>query len=306
MAKTLRPLNNPPAASERAFQSITIRSTSAKFKRVLQKFSTYGILIFGSVLFAIPFFWMVRWSLMSQAQFYDPNHGLIPNPPNWENYAAVWRTGPLAWWIFNSTVITFVSVTIGTLVSALVAYGFARVEFPGRRELFILVIATMMIPLHVTIIPLVIIFRELGWLDTLLPLVIPGLGGGAFHIFILRQFFMTIPIELDEAARTDGANRLGIFFRVILPLSKPAVATVAVLSFIGSWNDFFLPLVVLNSSERLTLAVGMRWFSAGQYGAGMHQMQMAIAFIAVLPIVVAFFFAQRHFIRGITLTGIKG
>ena len=306
MAEVIRPINSSPSESDRGFQSITIRSTSAKLLRTLRRFSIYFIVIAGSLMFAIPFFWMVRWSLMSQAQFYDPATGLIPNPPNWENYAQVWRTGPLLWWIVNSTIITFIAVTLGTLVSALVAYGFARVEFPGRRGLFILVLATMMVPLHVTIIPLVIIFRELEWLDTLLPLVIPGLGGGAFYIFILRQFFRTIPIELDEAARTDGANRIGIFFRVILPLSKPALATVAVLSFIGSWNDFFFPLIVLNSSERLTLAVGMRWFSAGQYASSMHQLQMAISCIAVLPIVVAFFFAQRHFIRGITLTGIKG
>ena len=167
-------------------------------------------------------------------------------------------------------------------------------------------LSTMMLPLHVTIIPVVIIFRDLGWLDTLWPLIVPGLGGGAFYIFILRQFFMTIPIELDEAARTDGASRLGILFRVILPLSKPAIATVAALAFIGNWNDFFLPLIVLNSPDRITLPVGLRYFAAGQYMEQQHTLQMAVAMISVMPIIVVFFFAQRQFVRGIALTGIKG
>ena len=284
---------------------ITVRSTSVRVLRALSRALTYLLLFGGSVIYAIPFIYMVRWSFMTTSQVYDPDL-FWPFPMAWENYSYVWTNTLLPWWIVNSSIVTFVGVTIGTFVSCLVAYGFARLDFPGKRELFIVLLSTMMLPLHVTIIPLVIIFRELNWLDTLWPLIVPGLGGGAFYIFILRQFFMTIPIELDEAARTDGASRLGILFRVILPLSKPAIATVAVFSFIGNWNDFFLPLIVLNSPERVTLAVGMRYFAAGQYVEQQHTLQMAVALISVTPIIVIFFFAQRHFVRGITLTGIKG
>ena len=284
---------------------ITVRSTSVRVLRALSRALTYLLLFGGSVIYAIPFIYMVRWSFMTTSQVYDPDL-FWPFPMAWENYSYVWTNTLLPWWLFNSSIVTFVGVTIGTFVSCLVAYGFARLDFPGNRILFMVLLSTMMLPLHVTIIPLIIIFRELNWLDTLWPLIVPGLGGGAFYIFILRQFFMTIPIELDEAARTDGASRLGILFRVILPLSKPAIATVAVFSFIGNWNDFFLPLIVLNSPERVTLAVGMRYFAAGQYVEQQHTLQMAVALISVTPIIVIFFFAQRHFIRGITLTGIKG
>ena len=299
------PLVTSMGPGDYSHKPITVRSTSVRVLRALSRALTYLLLFGGSVIYAIPFIYMVRWSFMTTSQVYDPDL-FWPFPMAWENYSYVWTNTLLPWWIVNSSIVTFVGVTIGTFVSCLVAYGFARLDFPGKRVLFIVLLSTMMLPLHVTIIPLVIIFRELNWLDTLWPLIVPGLGGGAFYIFILRQFFMTIPIELDEAARTDGASRLGILFRVILPLSKPAIATVAVFSFIGNWNDFFLPLIVLNSPERVTLAVGMRYFAAGQYVEQQHTLQMAVALISVTPIIVIFFFAQRHFVRGITLTGIKG
>ncbi len=284
---------------------ITVRSTSVRVLRALTRTLTYLVLLGGSVMFAIPFVYMVRWSFMTTGQVYDPDL-FWPFPMAWENYTYVWANHPVPWWLLNSSVVTFIGVVVGTFSSCVVAYGFARLDFPGNRVLFIVLLSTMMLPLHVTIIPIVIIFRELNWLDTLWPLIVPGLGGGAFSIFVLRQFFMTIPIELDEAARTDGASRIGILFRVILPLSKPAIATVAALSFIANWNEFFLPLIVLNSPERITLPVGLRYFAAGQYTEQLHTFQMAVAMIAVMPIIVVFFFAQRQFVRGITLTGIKG
>ena len=288
-----------------ASDSITVRSTSVRVLRALSRALIYLLLIGGGVIYAIPFVYMVRWSLMTLSQVYDPDL-FWPIPISWHNYVSAWTSVPLPWWIFNSSIVTLIAVVAGTSVSCVVAYGFARLDFPGNRVLFMVLLSTMMLPLHVTIIPLIIIFRELNWLDSLWPLIVPGLGGSAFFIFILRQFFMTIPIELDEAARTDGASRVGILFRVILPLSKPAIATVAVLTFIGTWNDFFLPLIVLNSPDQVTLSVGMRYFAAGQYTEALHTLQMAVAVISVAPIIVAFFFAQRHFIRGITLTGIKG
>ena len=284
----------------------TIRSRRVQILQTLLKALYYFILIGASIMYAIPFLWMIRASLMSLDMFYELPQPLVPNPPAWNNYSDVWQVGPVLWWITNSTIVSFVGVTVGTFISALVAFGFARLRFPGNRGLFLLVISTMMLPQHVTIIPQVILFRELNWLDTLLPLIIPLLGGAPFYIFLLRQFFLTLPLELDEAAAIDGASRMRVFWTIVMPLSKPAIATVAVFSFISHWNDFFFPLIVLQSSERLTLAVGMRWLQAGQYEAQRLHLQMAIALIAVAPVVVLFFLAQKHFIRGIALTGIKG
>ena len=284
----------------------TIRSRRVQALQLLLRTFYYAVLIGASIMYAIPFLWMIRASLMSLDMFYVVPQPLVPNPPAWNNYTDVWQVGPVLWWITNSTIVSFAGVTVGTFISALVAFGFARLRFPGNRGLFLLVISTMMLPQHVTIIPQVILFRELNWLDTLLPLLVPLIGGAPFYIFLLRQFFLTLPLELDEAAQIDGASRMRVFWTVIVPLSKPAIATVAVFSFISHWNDFFFPLIVLQSSERLTLAVGMRWLQAGQYEAQRLHLQMAIALIAVAPVIVLFFFAQKHFIRGIALTGIKG
>ena len=299
------PLGAQAQPTAYAGKPVTVRSKSVQVIRALTRALIYVLLLVGSVIYAIPFIFMVRWSFMTTSQVYDPDL-FWPFPLAWENYTYVWQNHPVPWWLFNSFLVTFIAVTVGTFVSCIVAYGFARLDFPGNRVIFMVLLSTMMLPLHVTIIPVVIIFRDLGWIDTLWPLIVPGLGGGAFYIFILRQFFMTIPIELDEAARTDGASRIGILFRVILPLSKPAIATVAALGFIGNWNEFFLPLIVLNSPERITLPVGLRYFAAGQYTEQLHTLQMAVAMISVVPIIVVFFFAQRQFVRGITLTGIKG
>ncbi|MCY3906353.1 MAG: carbohydrate ABC transporter permease [Anaerolineaceae bacterium] len=284
----------------------TIRSRRVQTVQLLLQVVFYVALIGGSVMYAIPFFWMIRASLLSPDMFHEIPPPLIPNPPAWNNYADVWEVGPVLSWVANSTIVSFVGVTVGTFVSALVAFGFARLRFPGNRLLFIIVISTMMLPQHVTIIPQVILFRELNWLDTLLPLIVPLLGGAPFYIFLLRQFFLTLPLELDEAAAIDGASRMRVFWTVVIPLSKPAIATVAVFSFINHWNDFFFPLIVLQSAEKLTLAVGMRWLQAGQYEAQRLHLQMAIALIAVAPVIIVFFLAQKHFIRGIALTGIKG
>ncbi|MBM4438759.1 MAG: carbohydrate ABC transporter permease [Actinobacteria bacterium] len=266
----------------------------------------YLLLLGGSVAYGFPFYWMIRSSLMRIDQFFEEVPPVFPIPPAWQNYAEVWRVGPMGNWIINTATVTAIGVVVGTVMSAVAAYGFARLDFPARKYLFVLVISTMMLPAHVTIVPQVILLRELGWLDTLLSLTIPLLGGSPFYIFLLRQFFMTLPRELDDAAAIDGASRLRVLWMVIVPLSKPALATVAVFAFIGHWNDFFHPFVFLNSAENLTLAVGMRWLQAGQYEAQRLHLQMAIALIAVAPLVIAFFFTQKQFIRGIALTGIKG
>ena len=292
---------------KRSMQSTaTIRGRRARALRPAGRVLVYVMLIGGSALYGFPFGWMVRSSVMSIDQFYEDPPPFFPLPPNWASYTKVWETGPVLAWIVNSTIVTTLGVVVLTFVSAVVAFGFARTEYPIRDALFLLVISTMMLPQHVTIIPKVIIFRDLGWLDTLLPLTVPMIGGSAFYIFIMRQFFRAIPRELDEAAAMDGASRLRIMFTIVFPLSKPVIATVAVFSFIGNWNDFFEPFIYLNTPKNMTLAVGMRFFQAGLYEQPQLHLQMAIALIAVVPILVLFFFAQKHFIRGITLTGLKG
>lgn len=286
--------------------SVTIRGWRARILRPAWRLLVYAMLIAGSAIYGFPFAWMVRSSFMTIDQFYEDPPPFFPLPPNWSSYTEVWETGPIVWWIANSTIVTVLGVVLLTFVSAVVAFGFARTEYPIRDVLFLLVISTMMLPQHVTIIPKVIIFRDLGWLDTLLPLVVPMIGGSAFFIFILRQFFRTIPRELDDAAAIDGASPLRIMFTIIFPLSKPAIATVAVFSFISNWNEFFEPFIYLNTPERMTFAVGLRFFQAGMWEQPQLHLQMAVALIAVAPIIAIFFFAQQHFVRGITLTGIKG
>lgn len=287
----MRPASNARHAFNRSF---------AAFGRTV----TYLLLIAGSVLFVIPFLWMVRTSLMAPEAIYIYPPQIVPNPFRWENYPEMWSTGPFLHWVRNSLAVAVTSTIGDTIASALAAFGFARTRFPGRNKLFVFVLATMMMPYHVVLIPRYLLFHQLGWLNTLYPLVIPNLLGSAFYIFILRQFFLTLPIELDEAAEIDGAGMLTILSQIIAPLSKPAIATVAVFSFINHWNDFVQPLIYLQTPEQLTLAVAIRWFT-GRHGTEFHLL-MAISVLALLPIIVVFFIAQKQFIRGIALTGMKG
>jgi multiple sugar transport system permease protein len=204
----------------------------------------------------------------------------------------------------NTVWITALSM-FGTLLScSWVVYGFARFRFPGRDFFFLLLLATMMLPAHVTLIPLFILFREFNWLNTYLPLIVPAFFGNAFFIFLLRQFFMTIPTELDDAAKIDGCSYVGIWWRILLPLTKPALATVAIFSFIGNWNEFLLPLIYLNDESKFTLTLGLATFR------GLYHTQwgylMAASVTVLLPCLVVFFLAQRSFVEGITFSGLQG
>jgi ABC-type glycerol-3-phosphate transport system permease component len=261
------------------------------------------LLIVGSVIYALPFFWMLSTSLKLPQNIYLDPPQWIPKTMAWSNYVEIFDVGPVWSWIYNSALITVVSVLARTLSSVLVAYGFARFGFPGSRILFYLLLSSLMLPGHVTIIPRFLMFRDWHWLDTFWPLIAPNFFGAAFSVFLIRQFLMTLPRELDEAAEIDGANSWDILWRLLVPLSKPVIATVAVFTFIDNWNDFFEPFIFLSSPEKLTLAVGIRWFRT-QYDTQFHLM-MAISVVAVLPIVVAFLFTQKYFIRGIALTGLK-
>lgn len=268
------------------------------------KIMIHVVLIVGLLISLMPFLWMLATSLKEpgEVMLYPPKW--VPAIFQWKNYVEIWNIIPLGTFIKNTVIVTIMCM-IGELVTAsMVAFAFARLRFRGKNFLFWLVLSSMMLPGQVTMIPIFILFKTLGWVDTLKPLILPSfLGGGAFYIFLLRQFFTSIPKELDEAAKIDGCSPLRIYWHIILPLSKPALATVAVFSFIAHWNDFMTPLIYLNSIEKQTLAIGLKWFQ-GQYGTNYHLL-MAAATLALIPVMIIFFVAQKYFVRGISMTGLK-
>lgn len=266
----------------------------------------------------LPFVWMVSTSLKSDEQLYAAADGsadeaksvggvslssFVPQPPHPENYPDALKEIPFRRYLRNTIVLCALNVLGAVLSSAVVAYGFARIRFDGSKFLFGLMIGTMAIPGQVTMIPVFAIFRALGWYDTYLPLIVPAFFGGPFYVFLLVQFFRTLPDEMAEAARLDGAGEWTIFRRVMLPLAKPALATVALFQFLATWNDFFGPLLYLNDPSRYTLAYGLQQFLSAQGGKWPQLMAASVLF--ALPIIVLFFLAQRTFIRGIATTGIK-
>lgn len=267
----------------------------------------YAIMIGVSAIFLLPLVWMISTSLKTNAEAYTWPPVLIPSVLRWENYPEAWnyQNTQFTRWTLNTIFIT-VMVMVGVLLSStLCAYGFARIRFPGRNFWFIFTISTIMLPPQVTLIPLYIAFFRIGWLDTFNPLIIPAwFGGGALNIFLLRQFFMGIPSELEDAAYIDGASRLQILFRVFIPLSMPALLTVAIFTFQAVWNDFYGPLIYLRSMDNFTLALGLNQFR-GLYGQTQVQYMMAIAFLMTIPMIIVFFVAQKFFIQGITLTGLN-
>lgn len=271
----------------------------------LKKLLLYAIMIGLSVTFMVPMVWMVSTSLKLQGQVFAHPPIWIPKPIMWYNYVEVLQVAPLLRWLGNTTVVT-VAATIGTIISAsMVGFGFARLRFPGRGVLFGLLLATMMLPGIVTMIPTFIMFKSLDWLDTFLPLIVPSFfGGGAYNIFLVRQFYLTIPTDFDDAARIDGANNWTIWARIMLPLNAPVLTAVAIFSFVGHWNEFMGPLIYLFSEDKKTLALGLRAF-VDPYLASYH-LNMAGAMYLTLPMVIIFFFGQRYFLRGVVMTGITG
>ena len=265
---------------------------------------TQSALVLAGAAFLIPFLWMVSTSLKGDTQIFVYPPIWIPSPFVWENFPRALSYIPYMKYFTNTMEIAIFSM-IGVVIScSLVAYSLARLQWPGRDLLFVLTLATMMLPFAVTLIPLFIVFRTLGWVNTFLPLIVPHFFGSAFFIFLLRQFFLTIPQDLSDAGRIDGASELGIFWRIILPLTRPALATVALLQFLGSYRDFLGPLIYLTDESSYTLSIGLTMYSS------MHTTEwgllMAASVIMTAPIVILFFFTQRTFVQGITLTGIKG
>ncbi|HEY63551.1 MAG TPA: carbohydrate ABC transporter permease [Caldilineae bacterium] len=258
-----------------------------------------------SVIMLMPLAWLISTSLKGRGlEFVFPPQW-IPDPIVWSNYPEALTILPFDRFFLNTATITFFS-TVGSLISAsMVAFGFARIPFPGRRPLFVLLLSTMMLPYVVTLIPSFLLFKYLRWLDTFLPLIVPSFfGGGAFFIFLIRQFYTTIPIDLDEAAVIDGAGYLRIWWSILLPLSRPVLATVAIFSFIWNWNDFMGPLIYLNSLEKFTLALGLAGFRSMH--SARWNLLMAASTVVLLPVLIVFFVAQRYFIRGIVTSGLAG
>ena len=270
----------------------------------LQTAFTYFLLISLSILFVAPFLWLVSTSLKPDTQILVYPPVWIPSPVQWKNYSDGLTAIPFMLYLQNTLFICAVSVVGTVFSSSLVAYGLSRIPWRGREVLFALLVGTMLLPPQVTMVPVFSIFKTLGWLDTYLPLTFPHFLGGAFNVFLLRQFFRTIPKELTESARLDGASEWDNYRLIVLPLAKPALWTIALFAFIGAWNDYLGPLIYLFDDRKYTLSLGLAGFRS-QYSAQWGQM-MAVSTVVTVPLIVLFFFTQRTFVKGITMTGMKG
>lgn len=265
------------------------------------RLARHTILILGSVVVVVPFLWMFTTSLQTRAETYT-NSSILPTSWHWENYLRAWQSAPFAQYYLNSLVMA-VGIVVGHLIfDALAAYAFARLDFPGKNILFPVLLAGLMVPTFVTVIPAYTIVANLGWIDTYAALIVPRLAD-VFGILLLRQYFVTIPVELEEAARIDGCSRAGTFFRVIVPLSSPAFATLGIFSFLFAWNDFLWPLLVTNNDDMRTIQLGLSSF-VGRYGTSWNYL-MAGTLTATIPSIVVFLFFQRALVRGIASTGLK-
>jgi multiple sugar transport system permease protein len=288
----------------RFYHPITGFFKSRHNRHIIGAVATYSALTLFAVVFLIPFFWQVTSALKTPAQIFAYPIKWIPPTPQWQNFYNVWTALPFHLFYKNSIIIT-ASVILGRLtVCTVVAYGFAKKEFFGKNVLFVLLLGTMMIPYHVTMIPLFAIYRILGWIDTYAPLIVPAFfARDAFSVFLMRQFLLTIPNELEESAVLDGAGSITVFTRIYLPLCKPALISVAIFAFMLTWNDFIQPLIYLNTKSMYTLTLGLRLFQE-EYEIEWH-LFMAASIQVILPCLVVFFLTQRYFVEGIALTGMK-
>lgn len=276
------------------------RSGSSPIATVL----LHAALIIGAVIMTAPFIWMILSSLKQFSQIFLIPPKWIPDPWEWGNYKKSWEALPFGRAYYNSFYIAFISVTCKLVTCSMAAYAFAKIRFPLREPIFILFLATMMVPHQVTIIPLYLMMKGIGWLDSHLALIVPASLLNAFGVFMLRQFIKSIPDELEEACIVDGANRWTIYWRIILPLIKPALAALAIFTFLSMWNNFFGPLIFLNSPDKFTVPLLLNLFR-GMYITDWTLM-MAGSAIAVIPVLIVYILGQRYIIEGVTLTGIKG
>ena len=273
-------------------------------RRVTGRVFIHIILLAGALLYLFPFFWMLSTSLKAPTDVMKNPPVWIPPVLQWGNYPAALSYFPFVRYLFNTLFIVAVNILGTVFSSSIVGYSFARLRWPGRDIWFGVLIATMMLPGAVTMIPQFIMFRNFGWLNSYLPLTVPSFTGSAFNIFLLRQFFRTIPMDLSESAKIDGCPEYRIFYQIVLPLCAPALATIAIFSFMGSWNDFIGPLLYINEKMRYTLTFGLRTFQ--MQSDTRWYLMMAASIVVAMPTLVVFFSCQKYFIEGITLTGMKG
>lgn len=294
-----------------AVQTVGASAHAAEHRRGLKAVEVlfYALMSVLALVFMFPFIWTLLSSLKAADELFQFPPPMFPRVPQFRNYAVVLQTVPFGLWMWNSLIVV-VLATIGTVISSsIVAYSFARFKYRGRDLVFLLTLATLMLPAQVTLIPQFVLFYNMGLINTLYPLWLPfWFGGAGFYIFLVRQFLMSIPPDLDEAAVIDGASYPRVFWTILLPLCKPALATVAVISFISHWNEFTTPLVYLNSEEKFTVALGLNFFRniPEQGGLPMQHLLMAGSVMAIAPCLILFFSAQRYFVQGIVLSGIKG
>jgi ABC-type glycerol-3-phosphate transport system permease component len=275
-----------------------------RLSKHLGKVGAYLVVLAASAIMILPYLWMISTSLkdMEQAFAYPPRW--LPDPAIWANFVTIFQKVPLARYMWNTLVIA-VLATVGAMLSAsMTGFAVARLRWPGRDLFFTLLLATLMIPAQVTMIPRFVIMKNLGWVDTFLPLIVPHFLGQAFGVFLMRQFFLSLPGELLDAARIDGCSHVGALWRIYLPLSAPALAVVGVFTFMSSWNDLLDPLIYLNSTDKFTLSIGLAFFR-GQYGQTEWPLLMAAAFVSIVPMIVLYIFAQRYFVEGIATAGLK-
>ncbi|MGI8968260.1 MAG: carbohydrate ABC transporter permease [Chloroflexota bacterium] len=262
------------------------------------------LLTLGAILFVAPVVWMFVSALKSNVDIFDGRW--IPQTVNWSNFTSAWAEAPFGIYARNTVIVATVGVVGNVLSSSLVAYSFARLRWPGRNVCFILVLATMLLPNVVLFIPQYILWAKLGFVNTWVPLTVPAWFGSPFYIFLLRQFYRGIPTDLTDAARIDGAGDFRIWWNIVVPLSRPALAAVTIFAFTGAWEDFFGPLIYLNNQSKYTLQLGLQVFESAAGGVPQWNYLMAVGLLIMLPVIVLFFIGQKYFIEGVTLTGIKG
>lgn len=273
-----------------------------KSRKKIQNVIVYILLVLLSAVFLVPFGWMLLTSLKSMEDIYS--RGIFPQQICWENFHSAVTKIPFFRYTWNTVVITVLTVIGMVLSSTMVAYSMSKIRWAGRRFLFPIIVGTMMIPYQVTLIPLYMIWNKMGLIGTIVPLVLPAFFGGAYYIFLLRQFFKSIPDSLLEAADIDGANEIRKFVQIMLPLCKPAIASVAIFTFMAAWSDFMGPMLYLTREESYTLSLGLQAFMQQHYVE--WGILMAASAIFTIPVIIIFFFAQKYFIEGITVTGVKG
>lgn len=264
----------------------------------------YFFVIIMAVAYIFPLYWLIVTALKTDVEIFQQPPPIFPPDPQWQNFGESTTYIPFWRYMWNTVAISGLTV-LGTVLSCtFIAYGFARIQWPGRNMVFLIYLSTIMLPSQVTLIPLYLIFRDLGWVGTFLPLVVPHFFGSALYVFLLRQFLLTIPQELSDAARIDGASELSILWHVMIPLMRPALAVVALFTFVQTYRDFLGPLIYLQNQQDWTISLGLKLFQ-NMYGA-QWQLMMAASTLAMLPTILLFFFTQKTFVRGIALTGLKG